>query len=90
MSIVARPVHITGTGNVGGDSGGEIELVVLTPAAAVSTLTLKEGGSGGATILILQAAANGGSVVVEVCSLAYSGQLHATLSGTGATATIGL
>ena len=85
-----KPYYITATGDVGSANGGEISVVVLTPAAAVSTLVLREGGSGGTIIAAFQAAASGNSVAVEASTLVYSGQLHATLSGSGAVAMIGI
>lgn len=84
------PIHFTATGDVGGANGGEIDTVVLTPAAAIATLVLRENGSAGAIILSLQAAASGGSVVLPACDLAYSGQLHATVGGAGALAMVAL
>jgi hypothetical protein len=90
MSRVTRPIYLTETGNAGGSNGGELMSAVLTPAAAVSTLVVRQGGAGGTVILTLQAAANGGSVQARFEGLGYSGQLHATLTGAGALATIEL
>ena len=89
MSSPTAPVYITGTGNIGGTIGGQVYSVTLTPAAAAATLVLREMGSGGAVIAAFQAAANGASFYGEYC-FAYAGQLHATLSGSGATAMIEL
>lgn len=82
--------HITATGDVGSQNGGAIDSVILTPAAATAALTLRKGGSSGTIILVLQAAANGQSVQAEFCGAEYEGQLHATLSGAGATANVEL
>lgn len=86
----AKPYYITGTGDVGPAIGGEIVGIVLTPAAATATLTLREGGSGGTVIMVLQAAASGNSVVSEIPPLVYAGQLHATLAGAGASAVVAI
>lgn len=90
MSCATRPYYITATGNVGPAAGGMVFSVVLTPASALSTLVLREGGSGGSVILAVQAAASGSSVQHTFEGLNYTGQLHATLSGSGAVATIEL
>ncbi len=82
--------HITGTANVGGSAGGSIRSVTLTPAAALSTLVIRESGSGGTIIASLQAAASGNSAQVRFDGAAYSGQLHATLVGASAVAVIEL
>jgi hypothetical protein len=89
MSI---PYYISATGNVGPANGGRIPHITLTPAAAVATLVLRSGGSGGTIIWAGQAAANGSSVdfPYEPDPIAYSGQLHATIGGTGAQAQVHL
>ena len=79
--------HVTASGNVGGSSGGTLHSAVLTAAGATSTLTLKQGGSGGTTILVLSAVANT-SAASGPLNIVYAGQLHATLSGASATATV--
>ena len=84
------PYYLTSTANVGDANGGEIDSVVLTPAAAVATAVVRENGSGGTIILALQAAANGGSVQHIFRGLVYSGQLHVTLAGAGVQATVEL
>lgn len=89
MGASAAPFYITGTGNIGGASGGQVVSVTLTPAAAAATLVLRESGSGGTVIATFQAAANGASFYGRYC-FAYAGQLHATLSGSGAAAMIEL
>lgn len=93
---MSRPIYLTATGNVGDTDGGAVRMLVLTPAAALSTLVLREGGSGGSILVTLQAAASGNSVTIP-CEddsgdggMVYSGQLHVTLTGTGAVATIGV
>jgi hypothetical protein len=75
-----RPKHFTATGDI---SVGPATLhrVVLTPAAAVATAVIKEGGSGGTTVMALQAAANGNSVVVE--GPFFIQDPHVTLGGAG-------
>ncbi|HEU4542204.1 MAG TPA: hypothetical protein VFR23_13835 [Jiangellaceae bacterium] len=78
--------RVTATGNV---VTGPVVLrsVMLTPAAAVSTLELRD-GSGGAIVLTLQAAASGSSSVWSAgkAGVLFSSALHATLSGAGAAA----
>lgn len=87
---MSRLNNITGTGDVGGANGGAICSVILTAGSGgAATLVLKEGGSGGTTMLNLSAAAND-SVQVQLCDAEYSGQLHATLAGAGATANVEL
>ncbi len=90
MSEATRPLYITGTGNVGPASGGILHSIVLTPAAADATLTLREGGSDGSIIAVVKAPANTASVPVFFEGAYYQGQLHATLAGAGAVATIEL
>ena len=84
------PYYLTATGNVGSANGGDLISIVLTPAAAVATAVVREGGSGGTIILALQAAANGASVQHLFRGLAYAGQLHVTLAGAGVQATVEL
>lgn len=72
----------------GAAGGVMIGAVVLTPAAAVATLTIREGGVGGPVILSLQAAANGGSVFADLGGAQTSGQCSVTVTGTGAAAYI--
>ena len=82
--------QVSATGDVdvtNAKQGAKLFSVVLTPAAAVSTLVVKDGGSGGTTILSLQAAANGNSAVWRSGSgVPLNGVLHATLSGASAVA----
>lgn len=84
------PVYLTGTGNAGSANGGQLYSITLTPAAALSTLVLREGGASGTIIAALQAAASGNSVQARFDGMAYAGQLHATLSGASASAVIEL
>jgi hypothetical protein len=83
--------HITATGDVDAVAGKSVLSVVLSPAAAVSTLELRDGGSGGTIRLKLQAAANGTSPVWtsgDDQGVKFYGVLHATLTGASATAAI--
>lgn len=82
--------YLSATGDVATANGGSVVSVTLTPAAALSTLVLREGGSGGNIILAVQAAANGNTAQVLLKGATYTGQLHATLSGSGAVASIEL
>lgn len=81
---------VTATGDVAAaGSGGNARAlysVVLSPAAAVAALDLRD-GSGGSVIATLQAAANGGSVVWRLGGVPFASAIHATLSGAGASAT---
>jgi hypothetical protein len=90
---MAVPYPITTSGNVGPtNTGTGLRRVVLTPAAAVATLVLREGGSGGRILYQLQAAANGNSVTLDMGDDPdiISGQLHATIGGAGAFATVSI
>jgi hypothetical protein len=78
---------IAATGNVGPGSGGKLGGVVLAAAAANATLVLREGGSGGAIIVTLAALANT-SVAATFNGAVYGGQLHATLGGASAAASV--
>lgn len=87
MQGATRPYHIDATGDVGGANGGALYAVVLTGGSDAATLTLRENGSSGATILIVKAAINT-TVTVPLSGANYDGQLHCTLGGTGPVATI--
>lgn len=78
---------LSATGDVPGAATAGAAKFILTPAGAVATLTVKEGGGSGTEILTLQAAADGSSV--EAGPIRYQGQLHVTLAGEGATVTVG-
>jgi len=81
--------HVDATGDVGPASGGILASVVITADSAASSVTLKEGGSGGTTILKLGAVAND-SHQAEFRGVSYTGQLHATIAGTNAVASVEL
>jgi hypothetical protein len=64
---------------------------LLTPAAAVATLVVRDGGAGGTVKAELQAAANGSTVEVSVPGgEAFGTDCHATLGGAGAVAYVAL
>lgn len=86
---MSRPVRITATGNIGAPTGTRMALVALTAAAAAATLVLREGGSGGTIIATVAAPANT-TVAVPYGGVEISGQLHGTLTGASAEATIEL
>lgn len=67
---------------------GRIACVVLTPAAAKSSLILYDNTSAtGNKIVTLQAAADGGSVVVAVPNgISFGTGVYADIGGSGATA----
>ena len=80
-------VPLTGTATVGATNGGQLYGASLTAAAATSTLVLREGGSGGTVILTLSAVANT-TAAVRFDGAGYSGQLHATITGASAVASV--
>lgn len=82
--------YATATGDVGPATGGSLQSVTLTPAAALSTAVVREGGSGGSIIAAIQAAASGSSFTLWLKGATYSGQLHVTLTGSGATCAVEL
>src|SRR5262245_29025983 len=69
----------------------QVKLVVLTPAAAVATVVIRDGGAGGTTRLSLQAAANGNSVVWTSIGdpMTFGTDVHTTIAGAGALVDIG-
>jgi hypothetical protein len=93
---VSGLVKAVATGNI--VSGrGQLNSVILTPAAAVSTVDVRLDGSGGTVVLSLQAAASGSSVVWRAsdqqygqagAGVAFAGPLHVTLSGAGASVSV--
>lgn len=80
--------YVTATGDVGSTGSGSLLFVLLTAGSDAATLTLRQGGSGGSIIMVVKAP-TGESVPVPIPGGAnYTGQLHATLAGTGPVATI--
>lgn len=84
------------TGNVV-TAAGQLHSVILTPAAAVSTVDIRLDGSGGTVVASLQAAANGNSVVWQAVGeqrgvagngVRFPGPLHVTLAGASASVTV--
>lgn len=64
----------------------KVYTVVLTPAAAVATLVLQDGGAGGIVKARLQAAASGASVpLVLPAPFQCNTDIYITLTGAGAT-----
>ena len=80
-------VPLTGTATVGAANGGQLYGASLTAAAATSTLVLREGGASGTVILTLSAVANT-TAAVRFDGSGYSGQLHATITGASAVASV--
>lgn len=78
------PVYITATGTVA--LRGEVGAVVLTAAGAAATLTLRYGGGSGTTFLVLACPAND-SRTVRFGGMDLA-DIHATLTGSGASATV--
>lgn len=85
MSRAYRPERLTATGNVTSAPLGGNAKVMVTPAAAVATVTVRQGGAAGTIIMDLQAAANGQSITSD--EFRFEGQLHLTIAGAGASAT---
>ena len=91
MSI-ANSVAVTSDAVVSA-KGGRIGSVVLTPAAAVSTLILYDNASAasGTVLLSLQAAANGNSAIfAPTDAIAFSNGVYADIGGSGAAAYVNL
>lgn len=64
----------------------KVYTIVLTPAAALSTLVLRDGGAGGVVKARLQAAASGSSVPLNLkAPFQCKTDIHVTLTGAGAT-----
>jgi hypothetical protein len=81
MREATSPKHMTATGDVA-VGPAVIHGLILTPAAAVATAVLREGGVSGAIRVSLQAAANGPSLVVDAGSMPIRDP-HVTLAGVG-------
>lgn len=84
--MISRLEKFTSAGAIG---TGEVcaSQIILSPAAAVATAEIKEGGTGGTVVLTLQAAANGGSVVVSG-PIRIRDPYLSTLSGAGASLSV--
>lgn len=81
---VGRCRRLTATGNVSPHvNGGTCWGGVLTPGSAAASVVVREGGGSGTVILTVTAVANGVSIPIAG-PFRFEGQLHATLSGTGA------
>jgi hypothetical protein len=78
---MGKPKELTATGSIA-SGPAVIYGFTLTPAAAVATAVIREGGGAGTVVMTLQAAANGGSVVVTLCMNIQDP--HVTLAGAGA------
>lgn len=67
-----------------------VRMIILTPAAAATTLVLKDGGAGGTVKISLQTAASGSSVVIPIPDgLSFATDVHAILVGAAGLAYIG-
>lgn len=73
----------TATGDVTTDDA-YLKAVVLTPAAAASTVTVRAGGASGTVILTLSAVASGASTVVAGLNVPCGAGIHVTLTGASA------
>lgn len=82
-------VRVSATGTVKA-TAARVKKVFLTPAAAVSTLVLRDGGAGGTVKLEVQAAANGQTAECTIeDGEGFGTDVHATLAGAGAVAYVG-
>ena len=89
MSVLKK-VAATGDVAAAGAGGNPRQLysAILSPAAAVATLDVRD-SSGGTVLATLQAAANGAAVVWQAGSrsgVSFASSIHATLTGAGASA----
>ena len=75
------PKHMSATGDIA-VGPAMLHGAILTPAAAVATAVIREGGASGNIRVSLQAAANGSSVVVPLHMPIQDP--HVTLGGAGA------
>lgn len=64
--------------------------VLVTPGSANGSVTLKDGGSGGTTILTIPTVANGESFNVDIPGngVLFQTDVYATLAGTGTAVTV--
>lgn len=87
---IGDPKHVTATGDVVAQGNPRIVGgVLLTAGSDAATLTLKTGGSSGATLLVIKAAANT-SRSVFLGGMQFHDGIHATLAGTDPVATVNL
>lgn len=88
MQLIAQAV---GTDQVVRAGKSLVRKIVLTPAAAVSSLTVKDNTT---VLLTIQAAANGNSVVVDLLNeplrITSTQGLTVTVAGAGAVAYFGV
>lgn len=81
-------IHATATGDVVVSTKvAFVHSVVLTPAAAKSTVVVRTGGASGTIKLTLQAPADGGSAVWSAghdAGALFPNGVHITVSGSGA------
>lgn len=77
--------RVTATGDVTTEDA-RLFAVVLTAGSDAATLVVREGGSGGTIVLDVKAAAST-TASVDLFGALCSGGVHATLTGTGPTAT---
>lgn len=81
-------VHNTATATIAAvGKHAQVKSVVLTPAAAKSTVVVRTGGASGTVKLALQAAADGSSVIWESgneAGVLFPDGIHITVTGAGA------
>jgi hypothetical protein len=77
------PIRLTATGNVGQADGGVLHSVTFTGGSDAATLIIKYNGSGGTQLWPIIKAPTVTTVhVVFRGGIVYTGQLHATITGT--------
>lgn len=79
--------RVTATGDIT-THDSILRAVILTPAAAASTVQVRSGGASGTHILTLAAAAAGVSAVVDGLNVPCADGIHVTLSGASAEASV--
>lgn len=79
--------RVTATGDIT-TADALLKAIVLTPAAAASSVTVRSGGSSGTVILTLNGVANGASVVLSGLNVFCADGIHVTLSGASAEASV--
>lgn len=79
-------INVTATGNVGPTTGGFLGTTTLKGGSAAGTASIREGGSGGTVIRELAAVIGSSDAHAPTGRDGdrYTGQLHVTLAGTGA------
>lgn len=81
--------RVTATGTVKA-TGTIVKKLIVTPAAAIVTIVLRDGGAGGTVKMDGQAAASGQTVDLDfIEGITFSTDIHATVTGAGAVCYVG-